>query len=262
MKCFLSVLFVILSLPVQAKIVSETVQYKEKETLLEGHFVYDTKFLKKQKKLPAVIVVHDWMGVGDYVKMRAEQLASLGYLAFVADIYGLESRPKDTKEASALVGKYKSGDRALMRARALAAFEQVKNHKLAASEKIATMGYCFGGTVSLEMARLGLPLTGAVSFHGGLNAVDKKDAANIKTKLLILHGAIDPYVPQTEVDQFLKEVNENKIDYQFISYSNAVHAFTEKHVGNDPSKGAAYNEAADKRSFVAMKNFLEEINIK
>ena len=243
-----------------AKVKFETVEYKEGENVLEGILVYDTAHLTKNKKSPAVIIVHNWMGVGEYVKMRAEQLAEMGYVAFVADIYGKGVRPKDAKEAGALSGKFKAGDRKDMRMRATAAFNTLAKDKRVDATKIAAMGYCFGGTVALDMARIGLPLTGAISFHGGLASAIPDDAKTIKTKLLVLHGAIDPYVSIEEVLQFTKELNEAKVNYEFVAYSGAVHAFTEKAVGNDISKGAAYNELADKRSFVAMKNFLSEVS--
>lgn len=241
-----------------AKVKIETVTYKEGETVLEGMIAYDTKKIKN--KAPGVVVVHDWMGVSDYVKMRAEQLAEMGYIAFVADIYGKGTRPKDAKEAADFAGKYRNGDRKLLRARATAAYEELKKNKYVDQNKISATGYCFGGTTVLEMARAGLPLKGVVSFHGGLSSSAPADVKNIKTKILALHGAIDPYVSASEVTQFQKELDAASVDYQFISYSGAVHAFTQKGAGNDISKGAAYNENADKRSFIAAKNFLEEVN--
>ena len=243
-----------------AKIITEAVEYKQGETVLEGFITYDSKKVSKNKKAPGVVVVHDWMGVGPYVKMRAEQLAEMGYVAFVADIYGKGQSPKDAKEAYAISSKYKSGDRKLLRDRAIAAYDTLKKSPLVIENKIAASGYCFGGTTVLEMARAGLPLTGVISFHGGLVAGTTNDAKNIKTKLLVLHGAIDPYVLPAEVSQFQKDLDVANVDYQLISYSGAVHSFTHKDAGTDLGKGAAYNEAADKRSFVAAKNFLTEIN--
>lgn len=259
MKILLSVILLI-STTAFAKIKTETVVYKDGESVLEGAVVYDTAFVKKNKKLPGIVIVHDWMGVGEYVMMRAEQMAKLGYVSFVADIYGKGVRPKDAKEAGELAGKYKAGDRKEMRTRATAAFNTLASNKLVDTNKIAAMGYCFGGTVVLDMARVGLPLTGVISFHGGLASVKSDEAKNIKTKLLIQHGAMDPYVKTDEVLQFLKELNDYKVNYQFTSYSGAVHAFTEKNAGDDVSKGAAYNQQADERSFLALKNFLEEVN--
>lgn len=259
MKILLSAIL-LLSTTAFAKIKIETIDYKDGETVLEGAVVYDTAFVKKNKKLPGLVIVHNWMGVGPYVMMRAEQMAKLGYVSFVADIYGKGIRPKDAKEAGALAGKYKAGDRKEMRTRATAAFNTLASNKLVDANRIAAMGYCFGGTVALDMARVGLPLTGAISFHGGVASVKSDEAKNIKTKLLIQHGAIDPYVPTDEVLQALKEFNDHKVNYQFISYSGAVHAFTEKEAGDDASKGAAYNQLADERSFLALKHFLEEVN--
>ncbi len=243
-----------------AKVVTEKVDYKSGAHALEGFISYDTDFAKAGKKIPGVVIVHDWMGVSDYVKMRAEQMAKLGYVAFVADIYGKGIRPKDTNEAGALATQYKTGDRKELRARSEAAFNELKKNTFVDTAKVSAMGYCFGGTAALEMARMALPLKGVVSFHGGLSAANMTDAKNIKSKVLVLHGAIDPYVNAAEVTNFQKEMNDAAVDYQFVAYSGAVHAFTEKHVGTDIKTGAAYNEKADQRSFVAMKSFLEEVN--
>ena len=242
-----------------AKIKSEVVEYKDGESVLEGVLVYDDALVKKHK-LPGIVIVHDWMGVSDYVKMRAEQMAGMGYVALAADIYGKGVRPKDTKEAGELAGKFKAGDRKDLRSRSVAAYKFLAANKNVDASKISAMGYCFGGTVALEMARQGLDLKGVVSFHGGLSSVSPDDAKKIKSQVLVLHGAIDPYVPAAEVAQFQKEMNDANVPYEFVAYSGAVHAFTEKHAGTDITKGAAYNEVADRRSFAAMKSFLTEVN--
>lgn len=259
MKLLIAAL-ILFSSAAYAKITTEKIEYKDGETVLEGAVVYDSALTQKNKKLPGVMIVHDWMGVGEYVMMRAEQLAKLGYVSFVADIYGKGVRPKSAAEAGVQAGKYRVGDRKEMRSRAMAAFNTLKSNKYVDANKISAMGYCFGGTVALEMARSGLPLAGVISFHGGLSSVPADDAKNIKTKLLILHGAIDPNVPAAEVAAFQKELDEAKVNYEFVAYSGAVHAFTLKSAGNDIKTGVAYNEQADRRSFVAMKNFLEEVN--
>jgi dienelactone hydrolase len=259
MKYFLLVTL-LFSISAYAKIKTEVIEYKDGDAVLEGALVYDETQLKKKKKLPGVVVVHAWMGVNDYVQMRAEQLAKLGYMALVADIYGKGIRPKGPEEAGPLSGKYKAGDRKEMRTRATAAFNRLASDKRVNAKKISAIGYCFGGTVALEMARTGLPLSGVISFHGGLAAVKPDDAKNIKSSILVLHGAIDPFVPVVEVNQFQKELNDAKVNYEFVAYSGAVHAFTEKAAGDDITKGAAYNEQADKKSFEAMKSFLAEVS--
>lgn len=241
----------------QAAIKTEKITYKQGSEELEAFVAYDDAVSAGQ---PAVIIVHDWMGPSAYTEMRAQQLAELGYVAFTADIYGKNHRPKSMEEAAKLAGEFKSGDRKLMRQRALAAYEQLLKHPRVDKKRVSATGYCFGGTTVLEMARSGLPLKGVVSFHGGLSTLKPMESIKIKAKLLVLHGAIDPYVPAEEVAGFMKEMNDAKVDYQFVSYSGAVHAFTQKGAGQDPKTGAAYNEAADKRSFVAMKEFFKEVN--
>lgn len=233
----------------------EEILYKQDKAQLKGVLVYDESVKGPR---PGVIVVHNWMGITDETMSKAEDLARLGYAAFIADIYGDGVKPSNVTEAGQLAGKFK-GDRNLLRARAKAAHSALTKNSLVDKKKIAAAGYCFGGTTVLEMARAGLPLAGVISFHGGLDNPTPQDAKKIKSKVLVLHGAIDPYVSKAEVDQFLTEMNEAKVDYQFIAYGGAVHSFSEKAAGNDISKGAAYNESADKRSKEAMKSFLAEI---
>ncbi len=239
----------------RAAIKSETVEYKDGKTALEGFLVYDDSWSGPR---PAVMIVHQWMGLTDYEKMRAEQLAAKGYVAFALDIYGKGIRPKDASEAGKLAMQYKS-DIKSYRQREKAAFDYIVKSKKVDPKQIVIMGYCFGGTGALEAARAGLPVVGAVSFHGGLSTPNPQSTNNIKAKLLVLHGAIDPNVPPKDVDGFMKEMNDAKVDYQFVAYSGAVHAFTQKSAGNDISKGVAYNEAADRRSWQALMDFLGEV---
>lgn len=238
-----------------AQIRTEAVEYKDGDTVLEGFVVFDGKSAAKR---PGVLVIHEWTGVGPYVKKRAEQLAKLGYTAFVADIYGKGQGPKDQSEAGKVSAIYKN-DRKLFRRRAQLALDQLAKHKTVDSKKLGAMGYCFGGTGALELARSGAPLLGVVSFHGGLDTPDVRDAKNIKGKVLVLHGADDPYVPPTQVGEFEDEMRAAKVDWQIVKYSNAVHAFTNPDAGNDNSKGAAYNAIADKRSWEDMADFFKEI---
>lgn len=212
---------------------------------------------KKQKSAPGVIVLPAWRGIDNHSKDVAADLAALGYFAFVADIYGEGNYPKDTKEAGVKSGYFKQHYQEYQQ-RIEAARQQLINSG-ADAEKIAVIGYCFGGTGALEAARGNLPVLGVVSFHGGLG----KDAARkndvLKPKVLVLHGADDPYVPQEDIKSFMDEMRTSKADWQMIYYADAVHAFTEKEAGNDNSKGAAYNAKADKRSWEHMKIFLAEV---
>jgi dienelactone hydrolase len=238
-----------------AQVTIEPVEYKQGESVLDGYVAYDAAM---EGKRPGVVIVHDWMGVGEYVKMRAEQLAKLGYVAFVADIYGRGVRPKNTQEASQQAGKYRA-DRHLLRARAQAALDLLKQNSRVDPGRLAAIGYCFGGGTVLELARSGADLAGVISFHGNLDTPNPDDAKQIKGRVLVLHGADDPYVPAAQVEAFQSEMRKANVDWQFVAYGCAVHSFTQKGAGNDNTKGAAYNERADKRSFVQMTMFFKEL---
>jgi len=238
-----------------AEVKTQAIEYKDGDTVLEGWLAYDDA---SKEPRPGVLVIHDWMGVAAYSKGRAEQLAQLGYVAFVADIYGKSVRPKDPQEASAEAGKYKA-DRALLRRRANAGLEQLRQQPLVKKDQLAAIGYCFGGTSVLELARSGAELRGVISFHGGLDSPNPADGKNIKAKVLVLHGADDPFVKPADIAAFQEEMRQAKVDRQMVYYGDAVHSFTHQHAGTDKSKGAAYQEAADRRSWEAMKDFFAEI---
>jgi dienelactone hydrolase len=240
----------------RAEIVTKTVEYKQGDTVLEGFLAYDTAGAARK---PGVLVVHDWLGVTADTKRRAEMLAKLGYVAFAADIYGKGVRPANGKEAGALAGQYKSGDRALLRARVTAGFKELASLPNVDPNHIAAIGYCFGGTTALELARTGANVVGVVAFHGGLDFPAPGDAKNIKGKTLILHGADDPFVPEAQVKAFEDQMRAAGVDWTLVKYSGAVHAFTIVGAGNDNSKGAAYNATADRRSWKAMEDFFAEI---
>ncbi len=237
-------------------LVEKTVTYDQGGVTLEGFHVYDDATTGKR---PSVLIIHQWTGLTDYEKGRARQLAELGYNVFAADIYGQGIRPVPP-EAGKEAGKYKS-DRKLFRARLDAALEQLKKDERTEPSKIAAIGYCFGGTGALELARSGADIAGVVSFHGGLASAPgfAAEKEKVPAKVLVLHGAIDPNVKPEEVAGFEKEFNEAGADWQLVAYSGAVHSFTQKLAGNDPSKGSAYNAKADARSWEAMKTFFAEI---
>ncbi len=249
------VLILLMALSARSEIVSKPIVYQQGDTVLEGLSVYDDA---KAGKRPAVLVVHQWKGLGDYEKKRAEMLASLGYNVFAADIYGKGIRPQTPQAAGAEAGKYKK-DRDLLRARVRAALDVLKSHELTDPRRIAAIGYCFGGTTVLELARSGAEVAGVVSFHGGLSSPTPDDARNMKARVLALHGADDPNVPPAEVSAFQEEMRKGGVDWQLIAYGGAVHSFTDFKAGNDNSKGAAYNERADRRSWEAMKQFFAEL---
>jgi dienelactone hydrolase len=185
-------------------------------------------------------------------------LAQLGYVAFCADIYGKGVRPQNPQEAGVQAGKYKN-DRQLLRARVNAGLDTLRRQPLVDPKHIAAIGYCFGGTTVIELARSGADVAGVVSFHGGLDSPTPADGKNIRCKVLVCHGADDPFEKPQDLAAFEGEMRDAKVDWQLIKYGGAVHSFTQPNAGNDNSKGAAYNEKADKRSWEAMKQFLAEI---
>lgn len=248
-------LFALTSASALGAIKTQTVEYKQGDTVLEGYLAYDSN---AKGARPGIVIVHDWRGLGDYPKQRAEMLAKMGYVAFAADIYGKGVRPADDAEASKVATVYKT-DRGLMRQRAQAALDELLKQKNVNRSKVAAIGYCFGGTTALELGRSGAPLAGIVSFHGGLDTPTPKDAANIKAKVLALHGADDPFVPEAQVKGFEDEMRAGKVDWTLVKYSGAVHSFTNPKAGNDPSKGQAYNAKADERSWIAAQDFFKEI---
>lgn len=211
-----------------------------------------------QESAPGFLWCTNGQGWAHTVKKRCGELAKLGYAAFGADIYGKGIRPETHEEAAKVAGIY-TRDRGLMRARVKAALEQLRGHGLTVPARIAAIGYCFGGTAVLELARSGADITGVVTFHGSLANPNPTDAKNIKAKVLVLHGADDPFVDQKQVDAFVDEMRKTAVDWQMDIYGGAVHSFTVPMAGNDPSKGAAYNERADRLSWQAMKDFFDEI---
>ena len=243
------------SINAEASVKTKYVEYRQGATILEGYLAWDDA---NSAKRPGVLIVHEWTGINDHMKQRAEMLAKLGYVAFAADIYGKGIRPVAQQEAAKTAGIYKD-NRPLLRARVRAGLEELKKQKFVDPQRIAAIGYCFGGTTVLELARDAADIQGVVTFHGGLSTPTPQDAKNIKAKILALHGADDPFVKADEVAAFQDEMRKGGVDWQFTSYSNAVHSFTNKAAGSDNSKGAAYNEKADRRSWEAMKTFFAEI---
>lgn len=238
-----------------AAVKSEPVAYKQDTTALEGLLVYDPA---GKGKSPGIVLVPDWMGMTDLARQYGERVAKLGYVVLVADIYGKNVRPKDMKEASAQSGLYKN-DRPLMQARAKAALDQLLKSPRVDPARTAAMGFCFGGGVALELARSGADLDGVVSFHGNLDTPHPEQAKNIKAKVLVLHGADDPFVTQDQVKAFMDEMRAAKTDWNLVQYGNAVHGFTNPNAGNDNSKGMAYNAEASDRAFLSMQDFYKEI---
>jgi len=252
----ISLISALLSLPLGAAVVEKTVTYEQGGVKLEGFHAYDDA---SDGKRPGILVIHQWTGLSENEKMRSRMLAGLGYNVFAADVYGAGVRPQPPASGEE-AGKYKA-DRRLFRDRLLAGLEVLKADERTNPSRLAVIGYCFGGTGALELAREGIPLAGVVSFHGGLAADEGLEIqpGKIPARILVLHGAIDPYVPAAEVEAFGKEMTAAGADWRLVMYGGAVHSFTQKSAGDDLTKGSAYNAQADERSWEDMKSFFAEI---
>lgn len=198
---------------------------------------------------PAVIIVHDWDGPNEYEKSRAAQLAQLGYLALAVDVYGKGVRPTSVEARRAEVSKY-YGDRALFRGRLQAAVEAIRNHPRS-NGKVAALGYCFGGAGVLELARSGSDIVAAISFHGGLETPVPATEGQVQAKVMVFHAAQDPAVPREQLNAFLDEMRDAKVDYQLVVYNLNVHPFT--------APGPMYDATADRRSWDLSTRFLAEL---
>lgn len=237
---------------VQAQL--KTVAYADANQKLEGLSGIPQK---SHPKKAGVLILPAWMGIDAHSKESAEALTKLGYYTFVADIYGVGKKPANAQEAGKQAGHFKTNYKEYQKRIKLALEQLVKSG--ANPNEIAVIGYCFGGTGALEAARINMPVKGVVSFHGGLGRDVSRTIETIKPKVLVLHGADDFFVSEAEIKAFQDEMNKAKADWQMVYYADAVHAFTHKDAGSDKSKGIAYNEKADKRSWRAMLDFFDEI---
>jgi dienelactone hydrolase len=229
-----------------AAINTATIIYKDGSAELEGFLAYDGSVKGPR---PGVLVIHDWTGLQEYAKSRATQLAELGYVAFAADIYGKGVRPTDPKECAVQAGTYKK-DLPLLRRRVLLGLDELKKSPGVDAGKLAAIGYCFGGTSVLELARSGADVRGVVSFHGGLSTSMPAEEGKVKARILVCHGGADDHVNK-EVPGFKAEMEKAKAQMEFVTYEGAQHGFTKP--------GPAYQEKADKESWAAMKKFFSEI---
>ncbi len=234
--------------------IAKNFEYKSGDVVCESFLAYEDS---SDIKRPGVLVVPNWMGLRDFTKEKCKQLANLGYVALGVDVYGKGIRPQNTEEASKLASAYRD-DYKLFRKRMIDALNALNSIDIVKEDYVGAIGYCFGGTAVLELARENTDIKGVVSFHGGLATLDP-NRNPIRAKILACHGIDDPFVPLSQVEAFIKEMNERHADYQIIMYADAVHSFTEPVAGSDKSKGTAYNELADKRSWNHMLLFFQEI---
>lgn len=248
----------LLSFQLQAEIVTSEVDYSDGDITMKGYIAYDNAIKGKR---PGVIVVHEWWGHNDYAKKRARMLAGLGYSAIAIDMYGEGKTASHPKDAGMFSGEVKK-NMAVAEKRFMAAYQLLQKQDSVAKDKISAIGYCFGGGIVLEMARRGVDLDGVVSFHGSLGTKEEAAKGKVKAKLLVLNGEADPFVKPEAIAAFKKEMDDAKVNYKFINFAGAKHAFTNPGAdkfGQQFNIPLAYNEKADHASWQEMKAFLAEL---
>ena len=234
---------------------TETFEYKSPELTFRGHLAYDET---KTEKRPGVLVTHEAWGLGEHAKSRAERLAQLGYVALAVDMFGGGKQAGSVEEGLQWI-KALSEDPKELRSRIRAAYDALAALPQVDKARIAAIGFCFGGSTVLELARSGAPVAGVVSFHGALQTKTPAQPGQVKAKLLVCTGADDPFIPLDQVHAFLDEVKKAGVDYQVIIYGNTKHSFTNPKAGERGMEQLAYSQSSDERSWTAMQSFFHEI---
>jgi dienelactone hydrolase len=242
----------------EAGVVGKPVEYTAGGITLKGYMAYDDS---QAGKRPGILVVHEWWGQNEYARKRAEMLAELGYVALAVDMYGdgkQANHPEDAGKFATEVMK----NMPAMKARFMAALSLLKKNSLVDSKQIAAVGYCFGGGVVLAMAREGLDVKGVVSFHGSLATITPAAKGKVKAKILVCHGADDPFVTSEDVNEFKSEMKAANASLKFIAYAGAIHSFTNPgatELGKKFGLPLAYNEKADADSWRDMQEFFKTV---
>ena len=242
-----------LASPALGEIVTKNVAYEHNGTQLEGYLAYDDE---TEGKRPGVLVVHEWWGLNDYAKRRARMLAELGYVAFCADMYGKGKVTDDPKQASAWSG-HLSGNAELWRARAAAGLDVLKKQSQTDTDRLAAIGYCFGGSTVLQLAYAGTDLNAVVSFHGSFPR--PAEDANVNASVLVCHGAQDDFAKPAQIQKWQARMDQIDADWHMTTYAGAEHSFTNPAADEHGVDGVSYNKLADERSWAHMKLFFERL---
>ena len=243
----------------QTKLISHEIEYKADDAKLTGYLVYDNNLSGKR---PGILVIHEWWGHNDYARKRADMLAKLGYVAFAVDMYGDGKLAEHPSDAGKFMNEVTSNMQ-LAEKRMHAALQVLNNHAQTDKDKTAAIGYCFGGAMVLHLARIGTDIDGVVSFHGSLGTKSPASKDKVKAKVLVLHGADDPFIPAEQVESFKKEMNTAGVDYEFVAYPNVKHSFTNPQADEFSKRfelpALQYDAMADKDSWNRMQTFFTEI---
>jgi dienelactone hydrolase len=252
---FLALLVIGVASSVEAKVIGTTVPYRHNGVELAGYLAYDDSIKGKR---PGVLIVHEWWGLNDYVRRRADQLAALGYVAFAVDMYGKGKVAGGPEEASALAQAVRS-DIGLWRQRAMAGLDVLRKDPRTDATRIAAIGYCFGGATVQQLAYAGAPVQRIVSFHGGFIILSPEEAKAVKAKILICHGGADPFSTPQAMQDYIAAMDKAGLDWQMIIFGGAKHAFTNPQADKAGIEGVGYSKSADDRSWKYMKDFFGEI---
>ncbi len=256
MKKILSIFLIVLFTSLcHSQVKTDLITYQDGDVELEGYLAYD-KLLKSIRG--GVLLVHNVNGRDKFIQERADELAKIGYIVFALDMFGKGVSAKDKDEQEELTSQFLEENRQLMRQRALKGLEILVQQAKVDQNRIAAIGYGFGGTTVLELARSGANLTAAVNYFGSLSTPTPDDAKNIKGAVLVLLGSEDPFIAEEEIKSFRTEMQNANADWQMNIYGGAYQGFTRYSLGFDPSSGKAYNYNADKRSWEAVKSLLRE----
>ncbi len=255
----ISIVGMVLAFSAHAAVVGDEVDYSAEGITLKGYIAYDDSV---EGERPGVLVVHEWWGHNDYARERARKLAALGYTALAVDMYGGGKNADHPSDAGKFAGEVmRNIDTA--QARFDAAYTLLKNHETVDGERVAAIGYCFGGGVVLHMARFGMPLKGVVSFHGSLGTQTPAKAGEVKAAILVCHGADDGFVTDKQIEDFREEMDAAGVDYEFVVYPNAKHSFTNPGADANAAKfgldALGYNADADEKSWNDMQFFFDDI---
>jgi dienelactone hydrolase len=257
MRILISMLGVILlASATRAEVVTSTVEYEHDGVTLEGYLAYDSSM---EGERPGVLIVHEWWGLNDFAKEQARWLAQMGYVAFALDMYGKGVVTDDPERARELAGPFYGSDSSLVRERAHAGLDVLRAQAGVDRNRIAAIGFCFGGATVLQLAYSGADIKGVVSFHGSLPVPERGEDVNIRAKVLVLHGAEDPLVPEQQVARFMNTMDRLEVDWQMIYYGRAVHSFTNPTADDLNMRGVAFDENANRRSRQHMQMFFDEL---
>jgi dienelactone hydrolase len=240
---------------IYAEVQFKQVEYRDGDQKLSGYIAWDDSI---EGKRPGVLVVHEWWGLNDYSKKRARMLAEQGYVAFAADMYGDGKVTTHADDAKGWMTQITANE-ADWQKRAQLGLEQLKSNELVDDDKLAAIGYCFGGATVMQLAYAGTELDGVVSFHGSLPPATPEQASNIKTSVLVAHGDADSFIPAERITAFKKALSDAGVDWEMNIYSGARHGFTNPGAGDFGMDALAYDEKADRRSWQKMKAFFDEI---